>query len=135
MRFLGRAALICALAAPGAAWVPGPAAAAAETFTSPPVVGGAATTSIGALLRQPGVATGLRDVRLLDSFYRALGYRPAWQGPTGWTVEAWTARSGDQDSPRRRQLVFCARSRRTSHRSGCRLGRLQPRWHLDEQPL
>ena len=84
MRFLGRAALICALAAPGAAWVPGPAAAtAAEAFTAPPVVGGAATTSIAALLRQPGVGTGLRDIRILDACYRA-----AWQGPAGWTEDA-----------------------------------------------
>lgn len=89
MRFLGRAVLMCALAAPGAAWVPGPAAAtAAETFAAPATIGGAATTAIGTLLREPGVGTGLRDVRLLDAFYRALGYRPAWQGQSGWTEDA-----------------------------------------------
>lgn len=89
MRFLGRAVLMCALAAPGAAWVPGPAAAtAAETFAAPATIGGAATTTIGALLREPGVGTGLRDVRLLDSFYRALGYRTAWQTQSGWTEDA-----------------------------------------------
>ena len=89
MRFLGRAVLMSALAAPGAVWVPGPAAAtAAETFAASAMIGGAATTTIGTLLREPGVGTGLRDVRLLDSFYRALGYRPAWQGQSGWTEDA-----------------------------------------------
>ena len=88
MRFLGRAALMCVLAAPGAAWAPTPATAAVDGFSAPATIGGAAATQIGAILREPGAGAGLRDVRLLDSFYRAIGYQMAWQGPQGWTEDA-----------------------------------------------
>ncbi len=67
MCFLGRAVLFCALVAPGTA------AATAESFTAPTAV-----SAIGQALRDPAHAAELRDTRLLDHFYRALGYRMAW---------------------------------------------------------
>ncbi|MFN4087643.1 MAG: murein L,D-transpeptidase [Alphaproteobacteria bacterium] len=89
MRFLGRAVVICVLAGPAAAAGSVAAHAAAETFAGAPTLGAVTSASIGSLLREPGIAAGLRDVRMLDDFYRTLGYRPAWQSAGGgWSDDA-----------------------------------------------
>src|SRR3546814_9790289 len=93
MRFLGRAVLLCALATPGVA------SATAESFVGPTALGGAAPISpmappsmappaMATVLREPRLVAGLRDTRMVDDFYRALGYRLAWQGTEGWSEAA-----------------------------------------------
>src|SRR3546814_18960124 len=47
-----------------------------------------APPAMASMLREPRLVTGLRDTRMVDDFYRALGYRPAWQGAEGWSEAA-----------------------------------------------